>query len=257
MKIIYTSTLGAPKTENNQLVIAPINNENNFVNNLKNCLSKTDNLLFITNRWESETSPNQPKDEVFNDYHYTNKQYAETLFKNLELSGIKFKKLTLVDCNYTGNFESDLINADMVFVQGGHTPRGLKILKQLNFEDLVKNFYGVLFMTGTSSKLPATKALSTHHGSLTDFEVEESLGLKNYSIRPHFEYNLKELLNKKFRIRVKLIKEFSKHIKVFAISNNSYIIDDNNKITIYGECHLFNNGKLKKLCSNGKTKTLK
>lgn len=247
MIIIYTSFLTIPKTKDCKLVAEPFENANNFIDNLKKELLSTDKMVFITNRWQCSTPKNQPKDEVFNDYHYTNKEYANIVKECFKMSGIDFKEIIIVDCEYKGNLKEDIATSDFVYIQGGHTPRGLKILKDINFVDCIKEYKGVLLFSSTSAKLPALKALSTHHGNMKEYEIEESLGLRNYSIRPHFDFSLfAYLFDYKFRNRIKLIKNFSKHVDVYGLCGNSYIIDKKNKLKIYGKCWLFKNGKLKK-----------
>ncbi|MBQ8522723.1 MAG: Type 1 glutamine amidotransferase-like domain-containing protein [Clostridia bacterium] len=248
MKIIYTSFLLQPKTRDNKLVVEPFQNENGIIDTLKNEIKNVNKMVFITNRWNSTTAKNQPKDEVHNDFHYTNNQYAKAVKECFKLSGINFKQMIVVDCKYNGVLKDDIKDADMVYIQGGHTPRGLKILKDIKFVDCIKKYKGVMIFNSTAAKLPATKALSTHHGNMKEYEIEEALCLKNYSIRPHFDYSLKEyLFDKKFRNRIKLIKDFSKHIDVYGLGGNSYILDKDNEFKIYGKCWLFKQGKLKKL----------
>ena len=248
MTIIYTSFLAIPKTKDNKLAIEPFENTNNFITNLKNELPLTNKMIFITNRWQPKTPKTQPKDEVFNDYHYTNKEFAHAVKNCFKLSGIDFKEIIIVDSEYTGDLKEDISTSDFVYIQGGHTPRGLKILKDINFVNCIKSYNSVILFSSTAAKLPATKALSTHHGNMKEYEIEEALCLKNYSIRPHFDFSIKEyLFNHKFRNRIKLLKDFSKHIDVYGLCGNSYIIDKDNQVKIYGKCWLFKNGKLKKL----------
>jgi len=258
MKIIYTSFLLQPKHENNKVITIPFENTNGIIDNLKSELGGTKKMVFITNRWDNITPKSQPKDEVFNDYHYTNKQYAKAVKDGFKASGINFKQMVIVDCDYDGNLKEDIASADMVYIQGGHTPRGLKILKDINFVDAINGYEGVIIFNSTSAKLPASKALSTHHGNMKEWEIEESLNLRDYSVRPHFDYSLKEyLFDKKFRNRIKLIKEFSKHIDVYGLGGNSYIIDKDGVFKVYGKCWLFRNGKLKKINKDKQIKEFK
>ena len=254
MKIIYTSILGCPQTIKDKLVVEKLNNANEFVDTLKANLKQTKKLMFITNRWNSTTPKDQPRDEVFNDYHYTNQEYANVVRDCYSLSGIKFDEMVVVDCDYKGDFKEDLLSADMVFVQAGHTPRGLKILKDLNFEDYANDYKGILLLTGTATKLPASKVLSTHHGNMQEYEIEQGLCLKDYSIRPYFSYSLRERFNKKFKVKVKLLKDFSQHTDVYAIGAETYMIDDSKKVKIYGDCWLFKNREIKRVCKNGQVK---
>lgn len=256
MKIIYTSVLGCPRAKNNQLVCEKLKDNNNFVDTLKSELKQTKKIMFITNRWNTSTPKDQPKDEVFNDYHYTNQEYANAVKECYALSGIEFDEMVVVDCEYNGNFKQDFLSSDLVFVQAGHTPRGLKILKDLKIENFINDFKGVLLLTGTATKLPASKVLSTHHGNIKEYEIEKGLCLKNYSIRPYFSYSLKDRFDKKFKVKVYLLKEFSKATDVFAIGGESYIIDNNINIQIYGDCWHIKNGKIKKVCQKGLNKTI-
>ena len=182
MKLVYTSNLGCPYDDGKMVKAATIDNSNGFVDVLKKLIIKTGTFMFISNRWEKETPPSQPKDEVFNDYHYTNEEFAKATYETFCNSGFKFKKLILVDCEYDGDFEKDLKNSDFIFIQNGHTPRGLKILKKLKFEKFIKSFDGVVLFCGTAAKLPATKVLSTHHGNLQEFEIEKGLLQKFVSL---------------------------------------------------------------------------
>ncbi len=252
MIIFYTSMLGCPENNGSEVLPKVLDNDNGFVDVLKSYLPKQKTLMFITNRWQQQTPKDQPEDEVFNDYHYTNSQYAEAVFESFRMSGFGFDKLIVVDCDYKGNFQKDLSASQLLFIQGGHTPRGLKILKDLQFDKLANGFNGVAIFTGTSAKLPASKVLSTHHGSKTDYEIEDGLNLKNYSVRPHFNYYFKLHFDKKFQVRIKLLKDFSKHIDVYAIGSNSFIIDDNRQKQIFGTCYQFKNKKMKKICKNNK-----
>jgi len=250
MTIIYSSILGCPRTVDDQLVIEQVDNSTDFVDNLKRNLKGVKKMVFISNRWDKRTSLAQPKDEVFNDYHYTNDEYAKAVRSCFAISRLVFEKMVVVDCEYKGNLKKELADADFIYIQGGHTTRGLQVLEKLKFYDCLKDFDGTILVTSTAAKLPSTKVLSTHHGNLKEFEVDEGLCLKDYSVRPHFSHSLKLKFNKKHRARVKLLKNFSKEIEVFAIDSHSYIIDTSNDFLVYGPCYTFKNGKLRKYKDN-------
>lgn len=247
MKIFYTSSLSCPKTADGKLVAQSFSGSNNFIDLIKQHLKQRKKLMIISNRWAESTPNDQPADEVFNDYHYTNQEYANTVNTCFQLSGVKFDEVVLVDQNYDGNFEQDLISSDLVYIQSGHTPRGLKILKNLHFKKFLKNYHGILLLTGTATKLLATKVLSTHHGNMKEYEIEDGLGLRDYSIRPFFNYSLRLRLNKKFRVRIKLLKNFSKQIPTYAIGDEGFVLDNNGQLTFYGNCWSIDSGKIKKI----------
>ena len=247
MKIIYSSILGCPKTIDDKLVLEQVDNSTDFVDNVKRNLKGVRKMVFISNRWEKITPLAQPGDEVFNDFHYTNEEYAKAVRTCFAMARLVFNEMVIVDGEYKGNLKKELADADFIYIQGGHTTRGLQVLEKLKFTSALKDFDGVILVTSTAAKLPASKVLSTHHGNLEEYEIDEGLGLKEYSVRPHFRHTFKLRFNKKHRARVKLLKSFSKEIDVYAIGPLSYIIDLGEELLFYGPCYTFKNGKLRKL----------
>ena len=246
MKIIYSSILGCPKTIDDKLILEQVDNSTDFVDNIKRNLKDVKKMVFISNRWDKITPLAQPGDEVFNDFHYTNEEYAKAVRTCFAMARLVFKEMVIVDGEYKGNLKKELADADFIYIQGGHTTRGLNVLKNLKFKEALKDFDGVILATSTAAKLPASKLLTTNRGNLVDYEIEDGLGLKDYSVRPHFRHNLKLKFNKKHRARVKLLKNFSKEIDVYAIGALSYIIDTGNEMIFYGPCYTFKNGKLRR-----------
>lgn len=246
MKIVYSSILGCPKTIDDKLVLEQVDNSTDFVDNIKRNLKGVKKMVFISNRWDKITSLAQPKDEIFNDFHYTNEEYAKAVRTCFAMSRLVFDEMVIVDGEYKGNLKKELANADFIYVQGGHTTRGLNVLNEIKFKEALKDFDGLLLVTSTAAKLPATKVLSTHHGNLVEYEIDKGLGLKDYSVRPHFKHTLKMRFDKKHRARVKLLKNFSKEIDVYAIGPLSYIIDLGEELIFYGPSYTFKNGKLRK-----------
>lgn len=68
---------------------------------------------------------------------------------------------------------------------------------------------------------------------------EESLAQDKYSFKDY-------LFNKKYRNRIKLLKNFSKHIDVYAIGSEAYIFDNGINMQIFGKYYKFTNGKIEK-----------
>ena len=245
MKIVYSSALGCPKTIDDKLVLEQVDNSTDFVDNIKRNLNGVKKMVFISNRWDRITSLAQPGDEVFNDFHYTNEEYAKAVRTCFAKAKLVFNEMVIVDGEYKGNLKEELKDADFVYIQGGHTTRGLKVLEDLKFKNALEEFDGMILVTGTAAKLPAAKILATQN--LVDFNIEKGLGIKDYSVRPFFKHTLKLKFNKKHRARVRLLKNFSKEIDVYAMGYLSYIIDLGHELQFYGPCYLFKNGKLRKV----------
>jgi peptidase E len=245
MKIVYSSGLGCPKTIDDKLVLEQVDNSTDFVDNIKRNLKGVKKMVFISNRWDRITSLAQPGDEVFNDFHYTNEEYAKAVRTCFAKAKLVFNEMVIVDGEYKGNLKKELKDADFIYIQGGHTTRGLKVLEDLKFKNALEEFDGMILVTGTAAKLLSTKILATQN--LVDYDIEKGLGLKDYSVRPFFKHTLKYKFKKSHRARVKLLKNFSKEVDVYAIGYLSYIIDLGHELQFYGPCYLFKNGKLRKV----------
>lgn len=246
MTIIYSSILGTPRIIDDKPVIEQVDNSTDFVDNLKRNLKGVKKMVFIPNRWDRIPSLVQSKDEIYNDYHCSNEEYAKAIRSCFAISRLSFEKMVIIDSEYKGNIKKELADADLIYVQGGYTTRGLNVLEKIKFYENIKDFNGTILFTSTASKLAATRVLSTHNQNLKEYEIEEGLCLKDYSVRPYFKHSKKLLFNKAHRARLRLLKALSKEIDVYAIDNHSYIIDTNEDFFVYGPCFTFKNGKLRK-----------
>ena len=243
MKIIYTSVLGFPKTKGNSSVPTKLPDENGFVDLLKINLNDMNKLLIISNRNDSDNK--KTKDQIEND-----KLYAENVKESYKLSGIGFKEASLIDNTFDGDLKKEVHSADMVLVEGGRSATVLQRLKGIGFDAALSDYNGVVIMTNSSAKMLATKVLNTHNGKSKDMEIEPGLAVRKYSVSPYFDYSIRTWFNKRAMNRIRLIKDFSNNIDVYAISNKSYIMDDGSSLVIYGKCHLFEKSKLRKICKD-------
>ena len=239
MKIIYSSILGGVEIENQKLISKPFPNENEFLDVLNDYCKERKKLVFISNREENKIKKPKEKDEVFNDYFYSNKKYFKALKKNFKLSSLDFEKYVLVDENYKGNLKEEIATASLVYVQGGHTLRGLDFINKIKLKECLVGYKKLLFLHSTATKILGGKksVLSTLHGDIKNYKLDDGLGLKNYTIRPHFNFEVLKGEDVKNKNRLKLIKKLSKNILVFGVSGESFIVDDDGMMEYFGECY--------------------
>ena len=243
MKIIYTSVLGFPKNKGNNIPPTRLPDANGFVDLLKINLNEMNKLLIISNKGDSNEK--KTAEQIEND-----KLYAEQIKNAYKLSGIGFKDASYIDASFEGDLKKEVLSSDMVLVEGGRSAKVLERLKNIKFDDILADFDGVVIMTNSAAKMLATKVLNTHNGASKEMEVDKGLSIRKYSVSPYFDYSIRTLFNRRARNRIKLIKEFSNSIDVYAISNKSYIMDDGSSLVIYGKCHLFEKARLRKICKD-------
>ena len=112
-------------------VIEQVDNSTDFVDNLKRNLKGVKKMVFIPNRWDRIPSLVQTKDEAFSDYHCNNEEYAKAVRSCFAISRLSFENIVIIDSEYKGNIKKELEDADLIYVQGGHTTRGLNILEKI------------------------------------------------------------------------------------------------------------------------------
>lgn len=239
-KIFLTSNMGCSYKVDGKRFAKIIDNKNGIVELLKSNLDKEENFLFFA------SSPNE--------YERTD-AYASVTFNSFNMSGFNFKKLIVIDDRYNGNLESDIKNSDLIFLAGGHTPTEMKFFEKINLRELLKDYDEVIIGQSAGSLNLADTVVC---GPECEEEIGTSyiwkgLGKTNINIEPHFTMNPLEIDK---NVREELLK-LSVEYPIYAICDGSYIFDDGDTQTLYGEGYILNNRNIEKICDDGKKLVLK
>lgn len=251
MKIVYTSGLGTQNSDKR------LRDENGFVDMLRVTLSGMSKLMVIANRWQSEKPVGLSLDDEFDNSKTTNFEFAKRIKAWYKASNMEFKEVVLIDENYEGNIKKDIESSDMIIVEGGDALRGIEVLEKISFKENIKDFTGILLLSGASAKILSNKVLCATSGNGVNYEEHDGLNLVDYAVRPHFNYSLKWNFNKNGRNSLKQLKDFSNSQPIFAIDFDTYLFDDGSNVVAYGKCYSFKNGKMKKECSDDNFQLLK
>lgn len=97
-------------------------NKNHILDNFKKYINKYDNFLYIA------SDPN--------DYAVTD-LYSNIVFKSFDLT-LPFKRYNVLDNRSIKDARKLVLNADFIYLAGGHVPTQNKFFNDINLKDLLK-----------------------------------------------------------------------------------------------------------------------
>lgn len=143
-----------------------------------------------------------------------------------------FEKVNIVDDE---NRELD-INSDIIYLLGGNYETQLNFIKENKFDEILKNYEGVLLCTSCGAMNIAECGYYSKDEDVDDSFFYNGIGLTNITIDPHFDINNS--------VQVNEAKKMSfKHV-IYGVPNSSCIKIYNKKIDMIGKIYEFNNGNM-------------
>ena len=231
MNIFLTSDIGASKKVNGIRVVTELNNTNKFADNLKKSVKGHSLMVFVA------SSP----------FYEGTSTYAELTRSSLSLSGIRFSRMVILDGRNMSSCRELMQKADLVFLAGGDTEIQMKMFENMNLRKHIIQCKGVIVGQSAGALNLATDVYcSPTPDETAKKKYWKGLGMTEVSVEPHFKPENKDLIEN-------VLLPDSKTKSFIAITDGSYIIDDGEKQTIYGEAYKFTNGEMKQLCSDGKS----
>lgn len=231
MKIFLTSDIGASKKVNGIRIVSELNNTNKFADNLKKAVKGHDLMVFVA------SSP----------FYEGTSSYAELTRSSLSLSGIRFSRMVILDGRNMSRCRELMQKADLVFLAGGDTEVQMKLFENMNLRKHIIQCKGVIVGQSAGALNLATDVYcSPTPDETATKKYWKGLGMTDVNIEPHFKPENKEFIES-------ILLPDSKTQPFIAITDGSYVIDDGEKQTIYGEAYRFANGEMKQLCSDGKS----
>ncbi len=143
-----------------------------------------------------------------------------------------FEKVNIADDE---NRELD-INSDIIYLLGGNYETQLNFIKENKFDEILKNYEGVLLCTSCGAMNIAECGYYSKDDDVDDSFFYNGIGLTNITIDPHFDINNS--------VQVNEAKKMSfKHV-IYGVPNSSCIKICNKKIDMIGKIYEFNNGNM-------------
>ena len=149
------------------------------------------------------------------------------------LKGIaNFKVVNLVD-EMNKNLD---INSDVIYLLGGNYETQLSFIKENKFDEILKNYNGILLCTSCGAMNVAEYGYYSKDEDIEKSFFYNGLGVTNITIDPHFDIEND--------IQVEEAKKMSFEQVIYGVPNSSCIRISNNNVEMVGKIYEFNNGNV-------------
>lgn len=191
-------------------------------NELKNDLKDAKTITFIS------SSPENHEKNI--NFVYGNDKIIGMIN---HLKGIaNFKVVNLVD-EMNKNLD---INSDVIYLLGGNYETQLSFIKENKFDEILKNYNGILLCTSCGAMNVAEYGYYSKDEDIEKSFFYNGLGVTNITIDPHFDIEND--------IQVEEAKKMSFEHVIYGVPNSSCIRISNNNVEMVGKIYEFNNGNV-------------
>ena len=143
------------------------------------------------------------------------KKYSSAMMRFFETIGIKFKKVNLVDSSVSINDAKEMLNSsNIVFLMGGSPYLQMKGINKYGLKDKIKTIDLVIGVSAGSMNQSKRVVYEDEDFDMKLYDYE-GLGLVDFNIYPHLDFNNIELLKESFRI--------SEIIPIICLPDDSFI----------------------------------
>ena len=164
------------------------------------------------------------------------KKYSSAMMRFFETIGIKFKKVNLVDSSVSINYAKEMLNSsNIVFLMGGSPYLQMKGINKYGLKDKIKTIDLVIGVSAGSMNQSKRVVYEDENFDMKLYDYE-GLGLVDFNIYPHLDFNNIELLKESFRI--------SEIIPIICLPDDSFIRVIDSKIEYYGPHYSISNNEI-------------
>lgn len=164
------------------------------------------------------------------------KKYSSAMMRFFETIGIKFKKVNLVDSSVSINDAKEMLNSsNIVFLMGGSPYLQMKGINKYGLKDKIKTIDLVIGVSAGSMNQSKRVVYEDKDFDMKLYDYE-GLGLVDFNIYPHLDFNNIELLKESFRI--------SEIIPIICLPDDSFIRVIDSKIEYYGPHYSISNNEI-------------
>lgn len=251
MQTLIMCSSGVPYSiVNGEKVPARFSNDNKYLSNLKRLFTKRDCFVEISGKSTIDAEKTKQ-----------GKDHLAILKKTHELSGITFKEYIYVDDSNKDHIKDYIQKADVISLRGGHGPTCNKFVNELNLKDLLKDFKGIVMGGSGGAMNLADKVYfpPEEPGEVLDPHYTKDYkgcALTTINIFPHFD-EVRHHIRDGLEVEHDILLPDSYKYELIALNNGSYIIQQGNRIEIFGEAYLIKNGEIEQICKNDESKIIK
>lgn len=220
-------------------------NKNHILDNFKTYINKYDNFLYIAS---------DPNDYVRTDL------YSSVVFKSFDLT-LPFNHYNVLDNRSVKDARKLVLDADFIYLAGGHVPTQNKFFNDINLKGLLKENNDVVICGVSAGSMNASSVVYSppeEEGEAINKNYKrylKGLGLINISINPHYQ-NDEIIMLDNLDVKKDILLPDSKKRLFFAYPDGTYILRVNNMVMLYGLSYLFKDGKCYKFNDDNEVKDI-
>lgn len=170
---------------------------------------------------------------TFNNHEKTDHNLNKLIdmFKNI---GINFKTIHLIDSRIEeSTMKEYLKESNIIFLMGGNPEEQMAKINEYHLASIIKNFSGIILGVSAGSMNQTTNVIYYDEDIGERLIEYEGLGFLDINLYPHLDFNNIPYLKEIF--------EVSKHGKIIALPNESFIKIINNIPEYHGEHYYVEN----------------
>ena len=218
---------------------AILNPENDFVENLRECLPENPRCLFVCSNPDS--------------YDLTD-NFAKDMTDAFAEAEIEFSEFAVLDGRNAEDAQMLIWESDFIILSGGHVPTQNAFFQEIGLREMIENFQGVVMgiSAGTMNCADRVYVQPEEEGE-SDPEFErfaEGLGLTDVNVLPHYQQVKDNILDGQ-RLFEDITYADSMGECFFALVDGSYIVEEDGVTTLFGEAYCIQDGEIEQICELG------
>lgn len=219
---------------------AILNPENDFVENLRDCLPEFPRCLFVCSDPDS--------------YDLTD-SFASEMTEAFAEAGIEFSEVAVLDGRNAEDAQLLIWQSDLIIMSGGHVPTQNAFFQEISLRELLENYQGVVMgiSAGTMNSAERVYVQPEEPGeSAPEFErFAEGLGLTQVNVLPHYQ-QVKDHMLDGLRLFEDITYADSMGEIFFALVDGSYLlIEEDGAVTLFGEAYCIQDGEIEQISELG------
>lgn len=237
MKLFLTSEIGATIKLNGKRCAGKIDNRYGFLDLLKNHLTRTERMLYLSAYAEDQLSISE---------------WFSNTIEALKNEGILFGESVLINGKNAHLLKALLADTDVVFLSGGHLPTQNRFFADIHLKEMLTNYDGIIIAQSAGSMNCASTVYVCPEipGEAMDpdfHRFRSGLGLTDLRVIPHYNKNRHMLLDG-MRFYEDIIAPDTFCVPLYLLMDGSFFyIEDNHPPVSYGEIFRFYQGKIKRI----------
>lgn len=231
MKLFLTSAIGATAKKDGKRCTGKIDNRYGFLTRFRQGLGCRERMIYLS---------------AFYDDQARIQDYFTTTIEALRQEKIEFRENILINGEKPEQLESLLMNADVIFLSGGHLPTQNQYFSEIKLKEILSKYQGIIVAQSAGSMNCATTVYVCPEmpGEAIDPEFSRyrpGLGLTDLNIIPHYNSNRHQMLDG-MRFYDDVIAPDTFQTKLYLLTDGSFFKQTDRQAPIgYGKIVLFQN----------------